>query len=44
MWQPRPDFMTETDEKRPRKPLWTALLSGIATGYVILLALYYTWG
>jgi hypothetical protein len=34
--------MAETDDKRPQKPLWMALLSGILTGYVALIALYFT--
>jgi hypothetical protein len=33
--------MAETDDKRPQKPLWSALLSGMLTGYLVLLAVYF---
>jgi hypothetical protein len=35
--------MIETDEKRPRKQVWMALISGILTGYAVLLGLYFTF-
>jgi hypothetical protein len=32
--------MPELDESRPRRMLWLALLSGMATGYLGLMGLY----
>lgn len=32
--------MAEMDESRPRRILWLALLSGMATGYLGLIGLY----
>jgi hypothetical protein len=32
--------MHETDTPRSRRPLWFALFSGMATGYLTLIGLY----
>lgn len=31
--------VAETDEERPRRKLWMALLSGVLTGYIALMGL-----
>jgi len=32
--------MAKTDDERPRPRLWAVLLSGMLTGYVLLMGLY----
>jgi hypothetical protein len=32
--------MAESNRQRPRREMWVALLSGIATGYLGLIGLY----
>jgi hypothetical protein len=32
--------MAETDGERPRRKLWAALLSGMLTGYIILMGVF----
>jgi hypothetical protein len=32
--------MAETDDERPRPRLWAALLSGMLTGYIILMGVF----
>jgi hypothetical protein len=35
------NFMAKTDDERPRGSGWKVLLSGILTGYVLLMGVYF---